>query len=64
MGSRYFKHKYTRMATGRDERAVKRMMTLLLTRRDMMKDVYDAKTVRGFGQCISGHFIILRMEHR
>ena len=56
MGNTHFKHrsfhKYTRGARGRDGVKIKRMMDLVLVKRDM-------RAVRVMGRCLSGHYVVL-----
>ena len=44
---------------GQDEVEVKSMIYLVLVRKDMLCFVQDVRTVRGLGQGISDHYVVL-----
>ena len=52
-------YKYTRVARGQDGVEVKSKIYLVLVRKDMLRFVQDVKAVRGMGQGISDHHVIL-----
>ena len=53
VGNAYFEHKslckYTRVARDQDKLEVKRMIDLVLVRKDMLCYVQDVREVRGMG---------------
>ena len=53
MGNTYFKHKslhkYTRVAKGQDGLEVKRMILLMLVKKDILSYVQDVRAVGGTG---------------
>ena len=63
VGFTYFKHKnlykYTRVARGQDGVEVKSMIDLELVKKDMLHFVQDVRAVRGMGQSISNHQVLL-----
>ena len=52
-------HKYTRVARGQDGKEVMNMMDLELTKKDIMRNVQDLRTVRAVGRALSCHHIVL-----
>ena len=63
MDNTYFEHrslhKYTRVARDQDGVEVKSMINLVLAKKDMLHYVQDVRAVRGIGQGISDHHIVL-----
>ena len=59
----YFKHrslhKYTRVARGQDGVEIKRMIDLVLVKRDMLLYAQDVRVVRGVGRGLSDHHVVL-----
>ena len=59
----YFKHrsmhKYTRLAKEQDGVELKSMIGLVLVKRDVLRYVQDARTVKGMGRGLSDHHIVL-----
>ena len=51
-------HKYTRVARGHDGVEVKSMI-IVLVKKDMLHFVQDVRAVRGMGQGISDHHIVM-----
>ena len=52
-------HKYTRVTRNQDGVEVKSMVDLVLVKKDMLHFVQDVRTVRGMGQGISDHYVVL-----
>ena len=52
-------HKYTRVVRGRDGLEIKRMIDLVLVKRDMMRYVQDMRVVKGIGRGLSDHYVVL-----
>ena len=63
VGNTYFKHrnlhKYTRVARGQDGLEVNSMIDLVLMKRGMLHYVQDMRVVRGMGQGLSDHHVVL-----
>ena len=63
MGNTYFKHrslyKYTRVARGHDILELKRMIVLVLVKRDILRYGQDVRAVRGMGRGLSNYHIVL-----
>ena len=59
----YFKHrslhKCTRVARDQDGVEVKSMIDLVLVKRDMLQYVQDMRVVRGKGQDLSDHHVVV-----
>ena len=57
----HFKHrsvqKYTRVARARDGVDIKRMIALVLVKRNMLQYVQDVREVRGMGHGLSDHLL-------
>ena len=52
-------HKYTRVAKGQGGVETKSMIDLVLVKRDMLCYVQDVRPVRGMGQVLSDHRLVL-----
>src|SRR5678815_16083 len=52
-------HKYTRVGVGRDGIEVKSMIDSVLVKKEMLKYVFDVKSVRGLGMGLSDHYFVL-----
>ena len=63
VGNTFFKHrsmhKYTRLAKEQDGVELKSMIGLVLVKRDVLRYVQDARTVKGMGRGLSDHHIVL-----
>ena len=63
MGNIYFKqknlHKYTRVAKGQDRLEVKSMTDLVMVKKYMLHFVQDVRAVRGMGQGLLDHYVVL-----
>ena len=63
VGSTYFEHRslhmYTRVARSQDGGEVKSMIDLVLVKKDMLCYVHDVRAVRGMGQGLSDHHVVL-----
>ena len=63
LGNTYFKHsslhKYTKVTRGQERVEVKCMIDLVLVKRDMLRYVQDVRTMRGMGQGLSDHHMVL-----
>ena len=53
-------HKYTRVARGQDGVEAMSMIDLALVKKDMLHYGQDGKVVRGLGQGLSDHYVVLR----
>ena len=52
-------HKYSRVARGQDGEEIKSMIDLALIKKDMLRFVQEVRAVRGMGQGISDHHVVL-----
>ena len=63
VGYTYFKHrslqKYTRVGRGQDGVEVKSMIHLVLVKKDTLCFVQDVRALRGMGQALSDHHVLL-----
>ena len=63
MGNTYFKHrslhKYTRVGRDQDRVEENSMKALVLVKRDILCYVQDVRAVRGMGQSLSHHHVVL-----
>ena len=59
MGKHRSLHKYAIVAMDRDDVKIKRMIDMVLVKRDMMRYMKDVRAVRGMGCGLSDHHVVL-----